>query len=392
MSYEKPDCKKVYIELSSAYYAKQVTGIQRVVREILYCLMSQESCTYEFIPVVYSNKKAKYRVLGRHDLERIKAGKEGIRVQRSEYLSTDMFESDSLFLDIDASWNNKLLREDLYPKLREKNIEIVVLHYDLVPLLRQDVVRPETVERFSRHFDACVRHASLFLCISAHVERTLLEFVREKYSKRIHTKVIQIGTTFTRLNKVTFTRLTLQKFKRKKYILSVGTIEPRKQQAMILDAFDACKNLDPDVQLVFVGRKGWADGGFEKKIRSHELYNKRVFWYQSLDDTGLHFLYKHAWLTMYLSEYEGFGMPVVEALSYGIPTIVNDNSPMAEVNQGLVSVVRSNDFTSLTEMLVSYLTEKHYHKVNQDTISRIYKPVKWQTTIDDIVAALQNLK
>lgn len=115
------------------------------------------------------------------------------------------------------------------------------------------------------------------------------------------------------------------------YVLSVATAEPRKNLPRLLDAFCACRPLlDPGLQLVLVGGRGWLAGPLETKFRHLEAGGvvKVTGYVPRADLPGL---YAGAAAFAYPSLYEGFGLPVLEALASGSPTLTSSCSSLPEV-------------------------------------------------------------
>lgn len=112
-----------------------------------------------------------------------------------------------------------------------------------------------------------------------------------------------------------------------RFILHVGTLQPRKNIETLIDAF-ALLN-DPSLQLVLVGGKGWLYDEIFARVEQHQLTN-RVIFTGYVADEELPLWYAAADLFVYPSLYEGFGMPVVEAMACGTAVIVANNSSLPE--------------------------------------------------------------
>lgn len=111
------------------------------------------------------------------------------------------------------------------------------------------------------------------------------------------------------------------------YILSLSTLEPRKNLSSLLKAFNQFNNENPgkDLKLVLVGRKGW------KYKELFENVEDKVIFTGFVPDEDLSALYSGALFFCYISFYEGFGLPVLEAMACGTPVIYGDNSSMPEI-------------------------------------------------------------
>ncbi|MGK7889838.1 MAG: glycosyltransferase family 4 protein [Leptolyngbyaceae cyanobacterium] len=121
----------------------------------------------------------------------------------------------------------------------------------------------------------------------------------------------------------------------KKYILFVGAIEPKKNVGRVIDAY---AGLDTDMPLVIVGKKGWL---WEDELKKVGILNKptkanpdgeeKVRLLEYLRSNDLRYLYSGAFCFVFPSLYEGFGLPPLEAMSFGCPVITSNVSSLPEV-------------------------------------------------------------
>ena len=115
------------------------------------------------------------------------------------------------------------------------------------------------------------------------------------------------------------------------YLLTVGTLEPRKNLKRLLDAFSSYKSnkKKSDLHLVIAGGKGWLKSGISSdndKLKKNNIINLGY-----VEEEMLQSLYSHASAFIYPSIHEGFGLPPLEAMSYGVPTIMSKTSSLTEV-------------------------------------------------------------
>ena len=132
------------------------------------------------------------------------------------------------------------------------------------------------------------------------------------------------------------------------YLLNIGAIEPRKNQLLILKALVAGQI---DLPLVIAGRKTDYLGELQEFIAKNRLLN-RVIFLPDIDSGDLPALYQSAYLFLYPSQYEGFGIPIVEALQSGVPVIAAKGSCLEESGGPDSRYVSPNSAVELAEQIM----------------------------------------
>jgi glycosyltransferase involved in cell wall biosynthesis len=139
------------------------------------------------------------------------------------------------------------------------------------------------------------------------------------------------------------------------YVLGVGTLEPRKNLPRLVDAFvglgDAARG---GRRLVLVGPIGWDSGETMSSISAHP---DRVVAVGAVPDADLPALYRNATAFAYPSLYEGFGLPVLEAMIAGVPVLTSDTSSMPEVGGDAALYVSPRSVESIRAGLEQLLTD-----------------------------------
>ncbi len=150
--------------------------------------------------------------------------------------------------------------------------------------------------------------------------------------------------------------------KPRQYVLYVGTIEPRKNTARLLQAYEA---LDPALRqaypLVVAGGKGWKS----EEVHRHMARATQQGWLHYLsyvDQADLPSLYAGAALFVYPSLYEGFGLPIVEAMASGTPVLTSNASCMPEVAGGAAALVNPLDVDDISRHMAQCLADEPWRQ------------------------------
>jgi glycosyltransferase involved in cell wall biosynthesis len=141
-----------------------------------------------------------------------------------------------------------------------------------------------------------------------------------------------------------------------RFILSVGTIEPRKNLTALLDAYHTLCQSDPELGLVIAGRRGWRSAGFFERLRALGLAAE-VRLLGPVPDADLPALYSAAAVFAYPSLYEGFGLPPLEALACGTPVIASNTSSLPEVVGDAGLLVAPHDVARLAACIKTVLAD-----------------------------------
>lgn len=144
------------------------------------------------------------------------------------------------------------------------------------------------------------------------------------------------------------------------YILYVGTIQPRKNIDTLIEAYYRLKLMRTDMpKLVIVGRKGWLYDRLFARIAELGLVDEVIFT-GFVPDEELPYIYDGARLFAYLSFFEGFGLPPLEAMACGIPVVTSDTTSLPEVVGDAGIAVPPADVDSVAAAIASLLDDAGY--------------------------------
>ena len=166
----------------------------------------------------------------------------------------------------------------------------------------------------------------------------------------------------------------------REYILFVGEVQPRKNLAVLLKAYREIKERF-DVRLVICGPLGWRSEELRSLVRDLRLQGDVVFTGYLDEEKVLH-LYNHARVFVAPSLYEGFGMPLLEAMSCGVPVIASDIASFREVGADAVAYFNQNDHLDLAERLYNLLDSDSLNECLIDKGLRRSGLFNWQRVVD----------
>ena len=175
------------------------------------------------------------------------------------------------------------------------------------------------------------------------------------------------------------------------FILFVGTLEPRKNLQGLLLAYKLLSTeLKSQYPLVLSGKKGWLLEDIEQ-ILQPMLDSGEVIWLGYLNSKDLPALYSSATAFTYVSHFEGFGMPIAEAMACGTAVIASDNTAMKEASGGAVCIVSPHSIGSIAQGMRKVLFDSSYRIECETNGLEISKNRSWKVSKQLLVAALSNL-
>ena len=140
------------------------------------------------------------------------------------------------------------------------------------------------------------------------------------------------------------------------YLLYLGTIEPRKNLVNVLKAFAKFKEKDKKMKLVISGKLGWKSENIPELIENLGIKDDIIFT-GYVDENDKVLIYKLAQIFLFPSIYEGFGMPILEAMAAGIPVITSNCSSMPEVVGEAGILINPNSYDEISNAIENIINE-----------------------------------
>lgn len=325
--------RRLLIDVTRTLQSGQHTGIQRVVRRFYQSLqLAGDARQMDVRAVVFEEDR--WRALSElpsHALETDWNGKTGDQ-QKGGDANIEPMVGDVILM-ADASWYIEPWAA--VDAALCNGARLAGFVHDLLPLQKPQWFRPELQPRFSCHLKQLIERASVLMTPSEVVRQGLQAYLAESLNLACRSLAVfcqPLGADFLSGITVTGNVALAAPFNADHaYALMVGTIEPRKNHQLVLDAFEQLWTHGDALQLVLVGAPGWCSDPLLERIRSHVELGKRLHWFSHLQDYQLHALYKQAHTLVFASLNEGFGLPIAEAAYLGCPVLATDVPVLREV-------------------------------------------------------------
>jgi len=151
---------------------------------------------------------------------------------------------------------------------------------------------------------------------------------------------------------------TILNLKSQIYFIFIGAVHPRKNVLGLLKAFEHFKaTFSKEHQLVIIGRKAWMNAELEDFYQQMK-FKDDVIWIEKIERNNLLEILQNAFALVYPSLFEGFGIPIVEAMSYGVPVITSNVSCMPEVAGNAGVLVNPNDTNEIANAMNELIENK----------------------------------
>lgn len=254
-------------------------------------------------------------------------------VDQSRAIEMECHADDTLVL-LDSSWHADFF--SVAEGLKAKGVGIVSVIYDLIPLTHPQFCDEGLVRVFEQWFDWIIRTADGFIAISETISNQVQTEAQWRLGREISAARwfdhFHLGSELDQANPAAVVRQDVQQMCKKRSVyLMVSTIEPRKNHAYLLKAFEALWAEGDEVALCFVGKIGWKTQELIDRIVNHPELGKRLFMFNDLSDRELEYCYSNSKALVFPSFVEGFGLPLVEAMQRGLPAMASDIPVFREI-------------------------------------------------------------
>lgn len=238
------------------------------------------------------------------------------------------------------------------------------------------------VKTYSQRVKECLQWTDLILTISESTKQDIIEYLGVKPEK------IYVTYLASRYNKVPQI-YPLEHLK--PYILFVSTIEPRKNITNLIAAFNHLKQTHKiEHKLVLIGQKGWRYESIFAAI-NNSPYQQDIHHLDYLSDDEVAAFYSQADVFAYPSIYEGFGLPVLEAMTLNTPVVTSNTSSLPEVVGDAAILIDPQDLLQIAEAILQVISNPHLRQILIEKGKERVKLFSWEKTAQETLKAYRTI-
>ena len=262
--------------------------------------------------------------------------------------------------------------------------KIVTTVHDFSFILHRDFHPKERIEHFEKYFFKNIVKSDMIITGSYFSKQEILERLNFN-EERI--KVIYHGLNHA-LFKV-YDDIKLDFELPQKFILSVGSIEPRKNLEGLLKAYNLLdKKVKDEYKLVLVGFKGWENKELMQLITKDE---KNISYLGFISDEELAKVYNKAICFVFASFYEGFGLPILEAMACATPVLSSNTTSMPEVGADAALYCNPNDTEDIKNKLEQLLSDKNLQNSMIEKGLQRVQEFSWEKSASEHIKVFEEL-
>lgn len=296
------------------------------------------------------------------------------KLQWQEAIGTPItFVSGDVYLSTNVSSSDKL-RQHLRRAIKRCGLKYVHMFHDLIPLRHPEFITgSHHASEFRRFAHDVIGMASVLTANSRFVARDVERYCAES-GLPIHSVIpVQLPSGVLPATATLTSRLEELTRVSGAFALMVGTFQPRKNQKWLFNLWqDVTKKMGERApSLVFAGQLGWAyEDTLKEMQRDAALWGRKIFFLEAPSDEELAWLYENCKFTLAPSLYEGWGLPIGEALAYGKYCLASDNTAVPEAGGGLAFTAPLDERDRWLAEIEKISLDPAYLRSQTETISR----------------------
>ncbi len=298
-------------------------------------------------------------------------------------------EGDALFIPWGEWWDDAFT--NYVNKQEQAGVNVVQIIHDIATTTQPQFY--EKVAASPKAYNAAVLpHAALVLAVSANTKRELVEWLTSSSLPVPHVEVIRNGdaVTISDPTKPADEHFAGARLKGNDFILTVGTIEAKKNHALLYYVYKLASAQSITLpKLVVVGRRGWGTDDIYRIMTSDPALRDQFVFLHNASDEELAWLYDHCMFTIQPSFHEGWGIPIAESLARGVPCACSNTSSMVEIAEGIVDHFSPASTDECLAAITKWLNPKELRIARERT--KRYQPTSWDDTFAQVTKYMEEL-
>ncbi|MCL1634635.1 glycosyltransferase family 4 protein [Luteimonas sp. SX5] len=322
--------RRILVDITEIIRLDAHTGVQRVTRNFFAGLATLARTDADLVVEPFQ-----WTEQGVHYAREFARDRLGVSCEGEDVLVAPR-PGDIVFM-LDSSWWSPERFDYFHWTAWQAGAEVVWMVHDLIPIRLPETCDPVMPPVFRRWLTHAIRTADGFICNSESTRRDLEAFMDEVLAdggpRRPWARSVHLGCDLAASPVAGGQKIgeLLRIMGGRPVFAAIGTIEPRKDYATVLEAFERLWAEGVDAGLVIIGKRGWNVDELAARLEAHPENGRRLVWLQGASDSDIGELLQHAAGLIQASIAEGFGLPVVEAGSLGVPLLLSDIPVFREI-------------------------------------------------------------
>jgi glycosyltransferase involved in cell wall biosynthesis len=272
---------------------------------------------------------------------------------------------------------------------RERGVRLASVCHDVIPFLFPQYCHRATVRDFPPYFLKLAAASEVMFCVSENSKRDAERVLREAGAPVPRMEVIRLGDNLPAVTGGVWPEIN--ELCRRKFMLCVATLERRKNHRVLYHALRLMRQALPEKSvplLVFAGKPGWGVSDLLSDIALDPVTRGHIKLLHGASDAQLAELYRHAVCCLFPSYYEGWGLPVAEALAHGKVVLASNTSSLPEIGDDLVTYLDPLNPHEWARAMEEQMTNPDALAARETVVRAGYRPHPWSETAAQVAAKL----
>jgi glycosyltransferase involved in cell wall biosynthesis len=272
---------------------------------------------------------------------------------------------------------------DYVLELKQRGVVLGQICYDMLPIITPQYSGHAT-DSFTNYVRKVYPVCDLVLAISNNTKKDIAEWLAGQNLNVPRIEVFRLGDDFKMSEPLQPENIFTDAIKKQDdFLLCVGTIEARKNHALLYYTYKLAAQRNIALpNLIIVGRRGWRSEDIYEIMKTDPITKSQFIFLENASDEELAWLYQNCKFSVYPSFYEGWGLPIAESITYGTPCVASNSSSMPEIAGDLIQYFSPASADECLATISDMLLPGNIDKAKQKLKS--YNPISWDQTFEFI--------